>query len=109
MLFQGGELLFHKFGLMSDNFLWVFRLNELLGVIERCLHISFGEVERLRADVLGARLQGVCSAFRLCGCFLSGRDETFEALRASSTVFEVKSRISGGISYGILVMVCTFP
>ncbi len=109
MLFQGGELLLHKFGLVSDNFLWVFRLNELLGVIERCLHIGFGEVERLRADVLGARLQGVCGAFRLRGCLLSGRDETFEGFAGLTTVFEVKSRISGGISYGILVMVCTFP
>jgi hypothetical protein len=67
-------------------------------VIERRLQIRFGEAERLRADVLGARLQGVCGAFRLRGCLVSGLNKTFEGLAASSTLFAVKSRISPGIS-----------
>ena len=98
MLLHGGELLLHIFGLMGEDFLGILRLNELLGVIERRLQIRFGEAERLRADVLGGRLQGVCGAFRLRGCLVSGLDETPKALRASSTLFAVKSRISAGIS-----------
>jgi hypothetical protein len=72
MLLHGGELLFHVFGLMGEDFLGILRLNELLGMIERRLQIRFGEAERLRADVLGARLQGVCGAFPLRGCLVSG-------------------------------------
>jgi hypothetical protein len=68
MLLHGGELLFHIFGLMGEDFLGVLRMNELLGVIERRLQIRLGEAECLRADVLGARLQGACGAFRLRGC-----------------------------------------
>ena len=62
MLLHGGELLLHIFGLMGEDFLGILRMNELLGVIERRLQIRLGEAERLRADVLGARLQGVCGA-----------------------------------------------
>ena len=80
MLLHGGELLFHIFGLMGEDFLVILRLNELLGVIERRLQIRFGEAERLRADALGGRLQGACGAFRLRGCLVSGLDETFEGL-----------------------------
>ena len=98
MLLHGSELLFHVFGLMGEDFLGILRLNELLGVIERRLQIRFGEAERLRADVLGARLQGVCGAFRLRGCLMSGLIKLPKALRASSTLFAVKSRISAGIS-----------
>jgi hypothetical protein len=57
MLLHGGELLLNIFGLMGEDFLGILRLNELLGVLERRLQIRFGEAERLRADVLGARLQ----------------------------------------------------
>src|ERR1700736_2279632 len=80
MLLHRGELLLHIFRLMGEDFLRVLRLNELLGVIECCLHMRFGEAERLRAGLLGARLQGVCGAFRLRSCLLSGLDETFEGL-----------------------------
>src|SRR6202022_2976432 len=55
-------------------------LNELLGVIKRRLQNRFGEAERLRADVLGPRLQGVCGAFRLRGCLVSGLNKTSEGL-----------------------------
>ena len=65
---------------MGEDFLGILRLNELLGVIERRLQIRFGEAERLRADVLGARLQGVCGAFRLRGCLVSGLNKTSEGL-----------------------------
>ena len=51
MLLHGGELLFHIFGLMGEDFLGILRLNEPLGVIERRLQIRFGEAERLRADL----------------------------------------------------------
>jgi hypothetical protein len=98
MLLHGGELLLHIFGLMGEDFLGILRLNELLGVIERRLQIRLGEAERLRADVLGARLQGVCGAFRLRGCLVSASIKLPKALRASSTLFAVKSRISAGIS-----------
>jgi hypothetical protein len=98
MLLHGGELLLNIFGLMGEDFLGILRLNELLGVIERRLQIRFGETERLRADVLGARLQGVCGASRLCGCLVSCLNKLPKALRASSTLFAVKSRISVGIS-----------
>jgi hypothetical protein len=56
-------------------------------VIERRLQIRFGEVERPRADVLGGRLQGVCGAFRLRGCLVSGlkaKDGARAAIRRSN-------------------------
>jgi hypothetical protein len=52
-------------------------VNELLGVIERRLQIRLGKAECLRA---GARLQGVCGAFRLGGCLVSGLNKTSEGL-----------------------------
>ena len=66
---------------MGEEFLRILRVNELLGGIEHCLHVRFGEVERLRAGLLGARLQGVCGAFGLRGCLVSGLDERNSALR----------------------------
>ena len=98
MLLHGGELLLHIFGLMGEDFLGILRLNELLGVIERRLQIRFGEAERLRADVLGARLQGVCGAFRLRGCLVSGLDETFEGLAGVLDALRGQVPDFGGIS-----------
>ena len=69
MFLHGGELLFHIFGLMGEDFLGILRLNELLGVIERRLQIRFGEAERL-----------LCGAFRLPGCLVSGLNKTSEGL-----------------------------
>ena len=54
MFLDGGELLLHIFGLMGEEFLRVLRVNELLGVVERCLHVRFSEAERLCANFLGA-------------------------------------------------------
>src|SRR5580693_10516293 len=80
MRLHGSELLLHIFGLVGEDVVGILRLNELLGVIERRLQIRFGEAERLRADVLGARLQGGCGAFRLRGCLVSGLNKTSEGL-----------------------------
>src|ERR1700732_3241832 len=98
MLLHGGELLLNIFGLMGEDFLGILRLNELLGVLERRLQIRFGEAERLRADVLGARLQGACGAFRLRGCLVSGLNETSEGLAGLLDALRGQVRISAGIS-----------
>ena len=59
MRLDGGKLLFHKFSLMGKNLLRILGFHELLGVIERGLHIRFRE--KLSAFAL-ASLALVCRA-----------------------------------------------
>jgi hypothetical protein len=74
-------------------------VNELLGVIERRLQIRLGKAECLRA---GARLQGVCGAFRLGDCLVSGLDETFEGLAGLLDVLRGQVTDFGGDFIGDL-------
>ena len=109
MLLQDGKLCLHIFGLMGEDFLQILRASELLGMIECCLDVRFGETEHISIRFLALDWSGSAASSALADALRAAPTNLSKALRASSTLFAVKSRISGGISWGNFVMADTLP
>ncbi len=79
-LWSVGQLRFHELALKRERLLRIFRLDQLLGEIERCVQVLLRIGEHVSADRLGAGLRrGRRVSGRASGA-LGDRQETFEGL-----------------------------